>query len=1744
MDENDAVKAPMTRLRRRLSTDVHLDDSSPSTPTTPNKRGRKAAKPELDLISENSVAKIETPKKVTRKMVEVQQEAEEKTITPSRRSTRIRSNTSLVVEAPQSVASPRAKRATRRNSLLGSDTETPLTPLRQTRRTRKDSTSSVEKGEVAVSKPVTQLTEAIAEEPENNLRKSISQSNLSTCGSDSGEIRRSPRILEKIAKTMDKPMNTQNDVSSSEIDETVSNKLAHITTEEIENKLTTSEIDAGEIRKSPQKIRRNSRNMNKSQHDDSSSRSDETVSNKVTNITAEETENKLTSDLDVSEIRKSPQKIRRNSRNMNKSHNDQHDNSSSKLDLTSDKKNNVESVDDDKEVMKKNNCISETINSTSQVIVQDKITNSIPTENIETVDKNQSGQMNKSTSHIYSKPKTNKKRTKSLSSDVKVKESNFFSDNEWSKKKIGTKNKSIVLNSPEKTRDAIKEILDADTKTKSSIECDTSAVDFFNKGPIKNGTPEIFIEDSDSNSNKAFEDQCVPVVTSLESGSPEVLKITSSISTSNTKCLSESVEPMDVDETMPESFIIDTEKTDSETAHKENPSHQSQVSLLEKSDFKQKEISVSQNLDKTENKSTLILSEVKDNSLNATSKLRKSSIIANNSKILSNSAVELDNTHNIDTNKKNLSLNCLTSTPLQNKTLKKVAVPLNASIITHNIDTNEIDKNQTNKHKLHTSKPSSNLDSSDEESSEGGSPEKNDLLSNEASDAGDDYESGDSRDEEDRRYEEQNEIIEKGQTLTSEDASCDDSDYEKDSFIVSSDEEDDQLLEGTDDDLSMSDNELKMTTKSKEKYNSRMIKEQKKASREMYEARHKSKKLKSNTSPEIQNTDSSDSSDSEVEKQIKQKKRIRMRLNSENLSENGSKTSSFQNRLSTSRKSNSLSESAHDKSNISEKEMTVVNEALEENDPLETVKKEPNSSLQCVNSTLNFVDAEYANNTQVNKDISNDPLEANTADDTSSDEDTNNIIQNYDSVLSNLNKSKQSKNKLVDTSLNLKNETKNKANKQRASIVDELNLTQPKSNLSSVREKSQTDKPKVDGKTDNQDEDSSDSIKLHLLFSEDSNQTADMNENNEMPLKQSEAVTDIRNNSDGDETDAPFKFFIDTKGDLDTANSTRKGSCTDEVPTIHIDSDAPEETPIQHEINNDISLNESRDTTLNKSKSKKRKEKRNSNFVEEIHSTEPEQLATSFVKTPKSDKKKKQNISLNEDDGGKTPKGGEKKNRSVSEVIDIDQDEPISKANASILKTPKSDKKKKQYKFESETTLGDSTEPEQLATACVKTPKSDKKKKQNISFNEDIGGKTPQDGVKKNGSVSVVIDIDQDEPISEANASIVKTPKSDKKKKKQNIAGNETSFGDGNNVNVSLVKTPKSDKKKKQNISANENNLQDLYESAPVNFANASLAKSPKSDKKKKQKTSTDANNLEDNIEPIHNVEVPVKTPKRDKKKQNLSASDNNLQYRNTETDAHLLSESLSKARKGDKKKKRKSERDNSTSLGDGSLNESNQKRKRMASPDLMKEDYILASASIVQEKQNKKPKIDGEGNQDKQSNKLERTKKRKIRNDDEDVSAKKVMKTSYLDTVGVSRLSAALLNKLDEKPRTNPKPPKRLRLISTSNFSVSEVGRRNKPSLFLEETVCLDQDSPVKKKSTSRMQKPRVLPTLPTAISSSSGYTTNFKIKTLPTDLRFVAEANSSENFRQNHLFNKKIKRLGTYELYKRQRNVKLTKF
>lgn len=62
-----------------------------------------------------------SPKRATRKSIARDiAEPEDKPVTPARRSTRIKSNTSIVSETVQSFDSPRAKRAaTRKNSQVG-----------------------------------------------------------------------------------------------------------------------------------------------------------------------------------------------------------------------------------------------------------------------------------------------------------------------------------------------------------------------------------------------------------------------------------------------------------------------------------------------------------------------------------------------------------------------------------------------------------------------------------------------------------------------------------------------------------------------------------------------------------------------------------------------------------------------------------------------------------------------------------------------------------------------------------------------------------------------------------------------------------------------------------------------------------------------------------------------------------------------------------------------------------------------------------------------------------------------------------------------------------------------------------------------------------------------------------------------------------------------------------------------------------------------------------------------------------------------------------------------------------------------------------------------------------------------------------------------------------------------------------------------------------------------------------------
>lgn len=63
----------------------------------------------------------ENTTKTTKKTItkEIKDAVEEKPVTPSRRSTRIKSNTSIVSETAVNIDSPRAKRAARRTSAVG-----------------------------------------------------------------------------------------------------------------------------------------------------------------------------------------------------------------------------------------------------------------------------------------------------------------------------------------------------------------------------------------------------------------------------------------------------------------------------------------------------------------------------------------------------------------------------------------------------------------------------------------------------------------------------------------------------------------------------------------------------------------------------------------------------------------------------------------------------------------------------------------------------------------------------------------------------------------------------------------------------------------------------------------------------------------------------------------------------------------------------------------------------------------------------------------------------------------------------------------------------------------------------------------------------------------------------------------------------------------------------------------------------------------------------------------------------------------------------------------------------------------------------------------------------------------------------------------------------------------------------------------------------------------------------------------
>lgn len=629
--------------------------------------------------------------------------------------------------------------------------------------------------------------------------------------------------------------------------------------------------------------------------------------------------------------------------------------------------------------------------------------------------------------------------------------------------------------------------------------------------------------------------------------------------------------------------------------------------------------SESQNLDKSGNasKSTLVISQLKDVSTNVTNNDMSPNVT---NKELSKSADGADvKCKKID--KKNLSLNYLTSTPIHQKSLQKLTMQINTSIISPGVENknktidNKPSKQNTSEKQLYSdetdednikcksttspinklAKAASNsesvsgdepdiksktqsvkktklpvLDSSDSSDEESGSKQQNNkeipsknlnneskvvmlkdvsdcsessydsdedvfkdkskIVDDEASEASDDYESGDSQNEEDRNYEIENEIVEKGETLDSDEELSNNSDYEKDSFLVSSDAEDDEVLSGTGDDLSLSDNELTMAAKSKEKFNERKLKQQKKASREMYDARH-------------EKDESANSSKSET---TKSKKSKRQRLESSNLeSENENTQHKKSNRLRIdssqdrsmvksdfdesiglkNKNYKRLSESASEDITMNEKEITVCNQSsIENKDPLTvTIKKEPktpqklfNMSTVAINDNIEEVQVD-SNASIMRQNETLDPLQATMAaedSDDSSSSDNTEIIQNYDSVLNEL--SKQTKKiKTVDTSLNFNEKSKD----SKDPIMDQLNLTQAKKSKIN-KNKTAKESSKVVVK---EDEDSSDAIDMKLIFPEDSNDS-EINDNHFkpqinkipegdfIPLKRTEAKTNIHEN--------------------------------------------------------------------------------------------------------------------------------------------------------------------------------------------------------------------------------------------------------------------------------------------------------------------------------------------------------------------------------------------------------------------------------------------------------------------------------------------------------------------------------------------------------------------------------------------------------------------------------------------------------
>ncbi|XP_068630301.1 dentin sialophosphoprotein-like isoform X2 [Battus philenor] len=1708
MEEEVGVKAPVTRLRRRISIEQSDDGKSSPAPGTPTKkRGvRKAAKPELDLIDENVAEN--SFKKTTRKTAvkEIKDNVDEKPVTPSRRSARIKSNTSIISDTLPNFDSPRGKRAARRNSQAGSDTEIPLTPIRPTRRTRKDSSSSVEKEDAAStnSKITSQIPEAILEEPESNTKTNNDEVKHSEGENiKQSPIRKSPRLLNKTPRSSNSPVPMLSETKTSAV--TADDAINIVKSTKSEDSSTTSLDNENSVP-----------NNGKSDNATKTKRLSNSSINLIKNL---DTKPKKT----FSHINKSLTDAQELNKIKTKRHRTKSWTTIPAISLT-----NEEFYSDNEKKKKKrqhdsnNIFVKKTVDSGSG----DKEINSSKSENKGNEDNILQNDSN--TSRNLSKKKNKDKSNSSLTY---------------------SSNKSSNENDP-------------------TIQNDGEITNLFKKDPSHNIQTTVLIEDSDSNpiqinNENSNEDQCVPVINhKLGEKSDNLSNSALSTSYKNEKTdimefkknsSSDTCEPMDVDETLPENLInnLPVEAQDN-IMNKSQESNIKNISNNSKTKISAN-LSTTQPLEKSskENKSTLILSQLKDLS---TSNNNSPQVSTN--KQLCKSINVSDITQDNSKRNKKLSPNYLTSTPLQQKNDSKQSNK-NSNIFDDKI-TKQTNQNNTKKDECdisNTSIHSSAKDSVSEEEST--TSDKNNFFEDEAEEANDSYESGDSQNEEEKQYEEDNEILEKGETLTSEDDSSNDSDYEKDSFLVSSDEEDNALLSGSGDDLSMSDNELKMTPKSKKKYNERKLKEQKQASREMFESRHNSRQNSRNdsiskNSKKKKNTNQildSSQSDDDV---IAPKKNKRSRLNST---------------LNEGENCKSITESPASNQNVIKDDLLLMSNKNHKKEITLVTQNKKQNSEKPYDLSNQFVETDVGKDTSgaiLSKSLSNDPLEDSNDDEDSSinnedikgtqnqrnkpsnaettkcenDSKENMLNQTniYDTSLQKKNqKYKESNSTSVSSNLDLNpepnqikkfklgNHSLNKGKKLKKtdeSIVDHLNLTQIKDKSRKQFKKSKSDK--IEKIVKSNSDDSSDSIDLKLLFSEDSVTSGDYSKEsktkneesleNIIPLKKIEAKTDIRISEDAgmDQDDVPF--FVDTVGN----RSEEEEENAPKIPQESDSSSADDSPPIE------ISYKRNK-------RDKKDDHDNNADTPDNTAYSSPEKI---IQKTPKSDIKNK---SVQKD--SKTPENDSKKkirkdsfNLSSKDlnIPKIDEYEEINEN--SLKKTPNSETKK--VKKNSETNVAVTNLEEYDVDVSNEIPekstKINKKNKKRLSESvNDLTEAEPE-----------TIEVKEDSNKSPAK----KTPISEKKKKgviSQSLTKSQNSSVCSVHEELHDQSKNKEKKDKKRN-SLSQCEIDFISEEAEASTSESIEAMKNKADientdidnssSKKRKRKSSASQTLEVSFQDTSSG-VLNETNNSHRKKRKVSQNSEELVT--ATKDEKILQEYMAPEVKDSENSfkvnnRPQNKRSKTTICGQQSDTQIPQDKTKQTNFEIQNTEETVAESVC------NKPRV-------------KKNKKRKNREDDEcSDKAHKVLKEDSLDQIHIPRLPRSVLNNLEDKPNKEKASVKKQKAISTTEFVVEETTKkRNKPSIYLEESIYLNNDDHEQaKRQKNVIKKPKVLPFIPTATTSNTGCTTNFKVNVIPQTVQFVAQSTNVIHFKNDHLYGNKIKRLGTYDLYKKNRNLKMSKF